>query len=89
MNSEREHVLLSHEELKYREHFQRGNDFCKIELFRSAREEFRKALFYKPEDPSTGEKITACNQHIREDARRVYILVPIVIAIIIAVILFG
>jgi len=80
---------LSHEELKYREHFQRGNDFCKIELFRSAREEYKRALLYNPEDIASQAMIADCNLHIRQDARRVYIIVPIVIAIIIAIALFG
>jgi len=80
---------LPHEELKYREHFQRGNDFCKIELFRSAREEYKQALYYKPGDPLSEEKVIECITQIRKDARKVYIIVPIVLAIIIAIILLS
>jgi len=80
---------LSHDEIMYREHFQRGNDFCKIELFRSAREEFKAALQYKPGDEASEKMREECDGHIRRDARKVYILVPIVLAIIAAVIIFA
>ncbi len=80
---------LPHEELKYKEHFQRGIDFTKIELYRSARKEFKAALFYKPDDQASKEKADECDQHIRQDAKAVYIIVPIVLAIIALVIIFG
>lgn len=80
---------LPHEELKFREHYQRANDFCKIELFRSAREEYRAAMRYKKEDPTCQEKIRMCNANIREDANKVYMIVPVVLAVILAVILFA
>ena len=44
-------VNLSHEEIKYNYFIQRGLDFTKIELFRSAREHYKQALLYKPGDP--------------------------------------
>ena len=81
--------FLSHEELKYREHVQRANDFLKIELFRSAREEFKRALAYTSDDTSLKEKIEDCNLHIRQDARKIYVIVPIVLAVIAAVLIFG
>ena len=80
---------LSHEELKYKEHTKRGADFCKIELFRSAREEFKAALEYKPEDTLCLGKIRECNDHIKKDTRAVMILVPIVLAIIVAIALLA
>jgi len=41
---------ITHEEIKYREHTERAAHFIKIDLFRSAREEFKAALEYKPGD---------------------------------------
>jgi hypothetical protein len=80
---------LSHDELKYREHFQRGIDFTKIELYMSAREEFRAALTYKPGDKASEEKAAECENHITKDAKAVYIIVPIVLAIIVAIAIFA
>lgn len=79
---------LSHEEIKYREHFQRGMDFTKIELYRSARQEFREALSYKPDDEPSRLNAEACDQHIRSDAKKVYVIAPVVLAIIAVVIIF-
>lgn len=79
---------LPHDEIMYLEHFQRGNDFCKIELFRSAREEFNAALHYKPGDEASKKMEEDCEKHIQRDARKVYVIVPIVLAIIAAVIIF-
>ncbi len=79
---------LPHDEIMYLEHFQRGNDFCKIELFRSARGEFKAALHYKPGDEASKKLEADCNNQIRQDAKKVYVIVPIVLAIIAAVIIF-
>jgi len=80
---------LSHEEIKFREHFQRGLDFIKIELYRSAREEFKAALRFNPESEEAKTKMLDCDENIRKDARKVYLLVPVVLAIIAAIIIFA
>jgi hypothetical protein len=77
---------LSHEEIQYRYYIQRGLDFTKIELFRSAREHYKQGLNYKPGDPFVLERIDACNQQIRKDRNKVLILVPLVLGLIAAVI---
>jgi hypothetical protein len=80
---------LSHEEIKYRYHIQRGSDYMKIDLFRSARETYKEALIYKLGDPLATEKIAECNQNIQRDKKKVLLIVPIVLAIIIGVILIN
>jgi hypothetical protein len=80
---------LSHEEIQYRYYIQRGLDFTKIELFRSAREHYKQALAYKPGDPFTTERIDACNAQIRQDRTKVLIIVPFVLALISAVIVLN
>jgi hypothetical protein len=77
---------LSHEEIQYRYYIQRGLDFTKIELFRSAREHYKQALIYKPGDPFVLERIDACNNQIRKDRVKVLIIVPIVLGLIATVI---
>lgn len=80
---------LSHEELKYREHMKRAADLCKIDLFLTARTEFMLALQYKPGDPDATAKADECTANINRDRKKVLVLVPIVLAVIIAVILFA
>lgn len=77
---------LSHEEIQYRYYVQRGLDFTKIELFRSAREHYKQALNYKPGDPFVLERIDACNNQIHKDRIKVLILVPIILGVIATVI---
>ena len=81
--------ILSHEELKYQEHTRRASDFIKIELFRSAREEFKLALNYKPGDPFSLSKIAECNGFICRDRTKVLVIVPIVLALIASVIMLN
>ena len=85
-NQEVNEENLSHEEIKYRYYIQRGLDFTRIELFRSAREHYKQALNYRPGDPFVLERIDACNQQIRKDRTKVLILVPMVLGLIAAVI---
>jgi hypothetical protein len=80
---------LSHEELMYRYHIQRGSDFTKIDLFLSARGNYELALRYKPGDSFSLEKINECNAAIRRDRKKVLVIAPIVIAIIACVIIFA
>ena len=81
--------LLTHEELKYREHSQRGADFCKIDLFRSAREEYKAALKYKLGDAFSAAKVAECQSYINRDRKKVLVIVPIVLAIVVAVIILN
>ncbi len=80
---------LTHEELKYREHTERAGHFIKIDLFRSAREEYKAALKYKPGDEACFRQIDAMNANISRDRKAVLIVVPVVIILIVAVALFG
>jgi hypothetical protein len=80
---------LSHEEIKYREHMKRAADLCKIDLFLTAKAEYELALTYKPGDPEAAAKAEQCQSNINRDRKKVLVIVPIVVAIIIAVILFA
>jgi hypothetical protein len=88
-HNEEPREILSHEEIMYRYHIQRGSDFTKIDLFRSARENYKKSLEYKPGDPFALEKAAECNAFIKRDKRKVFIIVPIVLLVIAAVIIFA
>ena len=73
---------LSHDEIMYRYHMQRGLDFTKIDLFLSARNNYEMALKYHPADPFATERITACTEQIKQDRKKVLVIVPIVLAVI-------
>jgi hypothetical protein len=78
--------MLSHEDYKYQEHTRRAADFKKIDLFRSAREEYKLALNYYPGDPVATTGIDECNSYIKRDRRKVLFIVPFVLALIAVVI---
>jgi hypothetical protein len=80
---------LSHEELKFREHTERAGHFIKIDLFRSAREEYKAALLYRPGDPECLNQIGAMNANISRDRKTVLVVAPLVILLNIAVALLA
>ncbi|MCK9220798.1 MAG: hypothetical protein M0P47_12230 [Bacteroidales bacterium] len=79
---------LTHEQLKFREHTERAASFIKIDLFRSAREEFKAALQYKPGDGLCLTQIDQMNANIVRDRKTVLVVVPIILLIIAAITLF-
>ena len=76
---------LTHEELKFREHTERAAHFIKIDLFRSAREEYKAALLYRPGDAECLRQIDAMNANIAHDRKVVLVVAPLVIILIVAV----
>ncbi|MEI6682505.1 MAG: hypothetical protein WCO44_07745 [Bacteroidota bacterium] len=76
---------LTHEQLKFREHTERGANFIKIDLFRSAREEFKAALLYKPGDEECLRKIDEMNANIARDRKTILVVAPLVILLIVAI----
>jgi hypothetical protein len=76
---------LTHEELKFREHTERAANFIKIDLFRSAREEFKAALQYRPGDAECTRQIEVMNANIARDRKTVLVVAPLVIILIVAV----
>jgi hypothetical protein len=81
-----EHVStenLSKEELAFNEMMQRGEDFMKIEIFRSARECFSNALAMNFNNPLAQEKLSLCNQNIKSESK-IIINILIVFAVVIA-----
>ena len=76
---------LTHEQLKFREHTERAASFIKIDLFRSAREEFKAALEYKPGDEACCRQIDEMNAHIARDRKTVLVVAPLVVILIVAI----
>jgi hypothetical protein len=80
---------LSHEELKFREHTERAGHFIKIDLFRSAREEYKAALQYKPGDTLCLNQVDVMNANIARDRKTVLLVAPLVIILIVAIALLA
>jgi hypothetical protein len=80
---------LTHGQLKFKEHTERAANFIKIDLFRSAREEYKAALQYQPGDPDCVRQIDVMNTHIARDRKTVLVIAPLVIILIIAIALFA
>jgi hypothetical protein len=80
---------LTHEQLKFKEHTERAAHFIKIDLFRSAREEFKAALDYKPGDQVCLQKIVEMNAQIHSDRNKVLVIAPIVILVILSIAIFA
>lgn len=76
---------LTHAELKFREHTERAASFIKIDLFRSAREEYKAAMEYKPGDAACMSQIEAMNANISRDRKTVLVVAPLVIILIVVV----
>lgn len=84
-NHSEHHEHLTHNELKFNEHTERAASFIKIDLFRSAREEFKAALQYKPGDAECTRQIDAMNVNIARDRKTVLVVAPLVIILIVAI----
>jgi hypothetical protein len=80
---------LTHEQLKFKEHTERAAHFIKIDLFRSAREEFKAALNYRPGDQICLHQIDVMNAQIRSDRNKVLVIAPIVILVILSIAIFA
>ena len=80
---------LSHEEIMYRYHIQRGSDFTKIDLFLSARNNYELALKYHPGDPFSTRRIAECTEQIKKDRKTVLVILPFLLGLIAAVVLLN
>lgn len=79
---------LSVEEKRYNDFIRRGDDFFRIELFKSAREMYEEALKYKQNDETANLKIAECKRFIKRDTKKILITLPFLIVIILTVIYY-
>lgn len=77
---------LSPEEKKYNDYMRRGDDFYRIELFKSAKEMYLEALKYLPEDDNAKTKADDCRRLIKRDMKRILVILPILIILVMLVI---
>ena len=70
---ENNNQLLSATDKQFADCIRRGDDFFRIELFKSAKEMFRKALTYRDNEADTLAKIDECDRLIKRDTKRVLV----------------
>ncbi|MFA6922747.1 MAG: hypothetical protein WC223_00700 [Bacteroidales bacterium] len=73
---------LSSEEIKFNEYITRGEDFCKIEIYRNAKEWFHKALEMNINNPLAKEKIEMCDNKIKREKKMIFSIIAAAILII-------
>ena len=79
---------LSPEEKKYRENMITGDDFMKIEIFRSAAACYRRALEVKPGDEEAAVKLADTREKIKKENKAIYAIVSIAAVIVLLVVIF-
>ena len=73
---------LSPEEKRYREYMTTGDDFRKIEIYRSAAACYRKAGELKPGDLPANQKLNECIRMIKNENRIILIILSVAAVII-------
>jgi hypothetical protein len=68
---------LTPDESRFREFISRGDDFCKIEIYRQAVDWYRKAVELKPDDPDARKKLEECSRKIKAESRTILIILAI------------
>jgi hypothetical protein len=77
---------LSREEWKFRELMSTGEDFLKIEIYRSAIHRFRQAAAMNIDNDAANNKVAECEALIKKENRAIYAIVAVV-AVVIAMVM--
>lgn len=86
MSHTEENLHLSPEEAKYRDYITRGDDLCKIELFRLAVDWYKKAVELRPDDREAAERLAGCKKKVKAESRSIITILLVAAVIIMAVI---
>ena len=71
-------------ERKFFDYMQHGDDFCKIELWRPAKNWYKKALELNIESENILQKIADCDKSIANEVKIIWRLVAIAVVLILA-----
>jgi hypothetical protein len=80
---------LSPEEREFRDYITRGDDFCKIELFRYAVSYYRKAWEMRPDSEEARLRFQECRGRIKGESRVILIIAAVAAVILIAVLIIN
>jgi lipopolysaccharide biosynthesis regulator YciM len=80
--------ILTPEEKRFAEYMKTGDDFTKIEIFRSAAAWYKKALDVRPDSEEAKQKLAGIKEKIKKENRAIYTIVAIfTVAVILVVVL--
>jgi hypothetical protein len=79
---------LSKEELEFNDYIKRGDDFMTIQIYRSAKEWYTKAVEMKFNDELAKEKLDVCNKKLKTESRTIIAVVVIAALIVGSLFLF-
>ena len=82
-----EETALSPDERLFREYVTRGDDFCKVELFRYAVGWYRRAVELKPDNEEARMKLQGCRGMIKSESRTILIIAGVAAILVIAAII--
>ena len=77
-----EESTINKEENLFNDYIRRGDDFFRIELFKSSREMYEEAKKIKPTDEYAASRIDECRRLIKLDTRRILFVLPFLILIV-------
>lgn len=81
--------MLTPEERIFREYITRGDDFCKIELYRQAVNWYRQAVELRPESEEARSRLLDCRSKIKKESRTILIILAVAAMVVLAGILFS
>ena len=87
MSTNHDESHLSPEERQFRDYITRGDDFCKVELFRYAVSNYRKALEMRPDSEEARLRFQECRAKIQGESRAILIIAAVAAVIILTVII--
>jgi hypothetical protein len=73
---------ISPEEKKFRELMQVGDDFIKIEIYRSAVKNYREAAKLGIDDSLASQKVAECERLLNRERRVIYIVIAIAVVVV-------
>jgi len=77
----------SPEERLYLDYTRKAEDFMKIEIYRSAKEWYTRALELKINDDQIRAKLDSCNRLIQQEKKRILIIVSVIAIVTIVLVL--
>lgn len=82
-----DNTYLSSIERQYLDYKQKGDDFMKIEIYRSAKEWYIKALELNQNQEMIRSKLDNCNMQIQLEKKKITIVVLVIAIVLFALVL--
>jgi hypothetical protein len=76
------------EERHYLDYMQKGDDFMKISIYRSAKEWYTKALEFNFNRSLVQSKLDECNSLIQDEKKKIFVIVAVIAIAVTLLIIF-